>query len=90
MANAKKCDRCGNFYSGVDLTSNYYSEIETVDGHPRYITISSNSHGDLDICPKCRESLCYWWKFVRSVDDFLHIGDKKQENKNYGSISDKN
>ena len=74
MANAKKCDRCGNFYSGVEMSTGYYSQIETADGNKRYITISSNANGELDLCPKCRESLRYWWNwknFVRSMDDCL-------------------
>lgn len=84
MANAKKCDRCENYYSGDGVINGYYSQIETIDNKTRLITISSSMYGDLDICPKCRESLSYWWKFVRSVDDFLDIHDKKQEEKNDG------
>ena len=56
MANAKKCDRCGNFYT-LPLDSIY---VKTVNGDPTVVSIGNN-HNGLDLCEDCRVSFIDWW-----------------------------
>lgn len=54
MANAKKCDRCGNFYT-LDISDkkDNIAMIALMDKYERILE-------RLDICQYCRESLDAW------------------------------
>jgi len=54
MADAKKCDRCGIFYEEETVTI-YEKEVDSIGLY------GGNNFGrDLDLCPKCLESLKSW------------------------------
>ena len=59
MANAKKCDRCGIFYNNSEIAEDI--EIRTIDTGVRWVNIKSDTHGNLDLCPKCRDTFVSWW-----------------------------
>lgn len=68
MANAKKCDRCGNYYDAnakyavgsVLCNTNYISGISTL----KSIDVSCVKEPDTiyDLCDKCLESFYDWFE----------------------------
>lgn len=74
MADAKKCDRCGNFYQRVEL--NAIEELgKAMSDMVAYIATPVNVtkqicaiESCLDLCPSCSKSLKRWAKCVEEED----------------------
>ena len=62
MADAKRCDRCGQFYiySSETHGCKFYSAVENRE---RLITSIGNNYTDFDICPEC------WAKFREFMEN---------------------
>lgn len=68
MANAKKCDRCGEYFD----FNNYITVLLETD--PDYnnskkklnITVDQpyGSSTPVDLCPKCVEEFATWWNHI--------------------------
>lgn len=65
MANAKKCDRCGEFYEkrSYDCKTTYSKFIKMLEGDLKVHEVNSSSGFYFDLCPICFHKLM----------DFLHI-----------------
>lgn len=76
MADAKKCDRCGNFYTSsekrLDSQGRYLKGI-TMDGLKYtngYINQSCTRYQkQIDLCPDCGEKLISWLNTYNSAED---------------------
>lgn len=77
MANAKKCDRCGNFYQEVEpntidqvanAISNLVASIATHAYVEKQIRVIENF---LDLCPSCSKSLKRWVKCVEKSNQLI-------------------
>lgn len=55
---AKKCDRCGNFYLSSDIE---YPLINAGDTKRQATTIG-NSFFAVDMCPSCWNEFAKWWE----------------------------
>ena len=74
MADAKKCDRCGNFYQEVE--PNAFEELgKAISDMVAYIARPANVkkqivviEGFLDLCPSCSKSLKRWATCVEKED----------------------
>lgn len=76
MADAKKCDRCGHFYTSsekrLDSQGRYLKGI-TMDGL-KYINGDFNQsctryEKQIDLCPDCGEKLISWLNAYNSAED---------------------
>lgn len=56
MADAKKCDRCGNFYT-LDISN----EEDNIVGFS-FLDKCDRRIESLDLCVKCRKTLMQWMK----------------------------
>ena len=78
MANAKKCDRCGKFYTSsekrLDSQGRYLKGI-TMDGlkytySPGCINQTCTKYQkQVDLCPDCSEKLILWLNAYNSMRD---------------------
>ena len=57
MADAKKCDRCGKYYSNPIS----YPVINLVDESEMQIWDIGNNRDTVDLCPSCWDSFEKWW-----------------------------
>lgn len=84
MANAKKCDRCGEYF---DFNNYIMVPLET---DPDYnnskkklvITVDRPYDSDIfvDLCPKCVEEFTIWWSHI--CRDKLVENPRAKENGN--------
>lgn len=71
MANAKKCDRCGNYYqesepNAFESLSNYFSGMVSQSEVLHRIAVIEKC---LDLCPACSKSLKRWMKLKEDTAD---------------------
>lgn len=71
MANAKKCDRCGEFYTDRPIAL-----LKCDDGRFKFdfITLTYSpivAHAHIDLCQRCLDDFCNW---LNSKED--HSNDK--------------
>jgi hypothetical protein len=70
MANAKQCDRCGEFYvdmpkSEIDFLTNeyvYVTPLSTIESISVFGTGYVERNVDLDLCQKCLDEFCEWMR----------------------------
>ena len=63
MANAKNCDRCGEFYTFVDenLIESLMRDLANFAKKQSQINFELMVR-NLDLCPECQKSLTNWYK----------------------------
>jgi hypothetical protein len=55
---AKKCDRCGSYYSDSPAKPT----VKLTDGHTKQFNSIGNSYYDCDLCQKCWNDFAKWWE----------------------------
>lgn len=66
MANAKKCDRCGDFYMEREITlfdnaiKTIAKAVQTIVSPNNKSVIQDRIETHIDVCPKCSKSLKMW------------------------------
>ena len=75
MANAKKCDRCGEFYIEVEPNA-IESLCKAISDFAAYVATPANVQkqiyaiqGLLDLCPDCLKSLRRWARCKEDEED---------------------
>ena len=64
MSDAKKCDRCGNYYvEGVT-----YPVVSLTSGTSKQISVIGSIYYDCDLCQNCWHSFESWWKNVKGEE----------------------
>ena len=60
MSLARKCDRCGSFYSPESRLADgeYFNAFSLVYRKPNYTPYANKTY---DLCPKCSSSLLEWF-----------------------------
>ena len=71
MADAKKCDRCGEYYQKVELTAieNLANSLRQSSMTSRVFEQLSVIEKFLDLCPSCSKSLRQWVKCEEDRED---------------------
>lgn len=71
MANAKKCDRCGEFYEkrSIDCKTINSKFFKRLEGNLMVYEVNTSSGFYFDLCPACFHELM----------DFLHIEEVEGE-----------
>lgn len=71
MANAKKCDRCGNYYQErqPNAFEAFSNSLFDVVAKPEVLYKIETIEKFLDLCPACSKSLKRWMKLKEDTDD---------------------
>lgn len=78
MSAAKKCDRCGDYYTTTngpdDPELKIYKQTASVNGKEAILELMYRRPGEsyqafLDLCPRCQRSLLHWFSNERYADD---------------------
>lgn len=68
MANAKRCDRCGEYYKYNQEIMVYLVTDPPYDNKKKFLNLSIKqsigSDIQVDLCPKCTEELMAWWRHI--------------------------
>lgn len=68
MANALKCDRCGNFYTFDDKDSRLSVNKRYKVGGITFMSTSGDYHSEMDLCSECANKLV---RFLKNEADIL-------------------